>query len=290
MLRVNLLGEFRKSRTIPTRCPSCRAKVYFYTDDRGSKVLFDYLGPPWPKHECGVVREKPSGAGGIQVPSRATSPRIEDTYPLRFTRAGLRGATPSVCPLCRKSVVSYNEDLIAGSILLDQTEPEPVLHECRIRGVRPPSDGKPTWVSEPARHASVPAGYARRLMEQAARRAGSWEPKTASVSASADASVIDVGVLRQLTASLDMLKRVGARDTALARQLLGELGRTDWGEVTVHVDDVAEDVIGCYTMLVERAMLKTFRGHLGELVLFRAEAVARPGAGAVWVCRELERP
>ena len=42
----------RRSRTIPTRCRFCGTKVFYYEDEFGSKVFFDELGPPWPKHSC----------------------------------------------------------------------------------------------------------------------------------------------------------------------------------------------------------------------------------------------
>src|SRR5690606_13553566 len=34
------------------RCPVCRAAVFFYANEFGSRVYFDDLGPPWPKHPC----------------------------------------------------------------------------------------------------------------------------------------------------------------------------------------------------------------------------------------------
>ena len=34
------------------RCPVCSAAVYFYANQFGSRVYFDDLGPPWPKHPC----------------------------------------------------------------------------------------------------------------------------------------------------------------------------------------------------------------------------------------------
>ncbi|RQH12679.1 hypothetical protein [Bradyrhizobium sp. RP6] len=34
------------------RCPVCNAGVYFYANEHGSRVFFDHLGPPWPKHPC----------------------------------------------------------------------------------------------------------------------------------------------------------------------------------------------------------------------------------------------
>lgn len=33
-------------------CPVCKATVFYYQNDRGSRVFFDDLGPPWPKHGC----------------------------------------------------------------------------------------------------------------------------------------------------------------------------------------------------------------------------------------------
>lgn len=33
-------------------CPVCGAYVYFYSNDFGSRVYFDEVGPPWPKHPC----------------------------------------------------------------------------------------------------------------------------------------------------------------------------------------------------------------------------------------------
>jgi hypothetical protein len=33
-------------------CPVCGAQVFFYQNEHGSRVFFDELGPPWPKHPC----------------------------------------------------------------------------------------------------------------------------------------------------------------------------------------------------------------------------------------------
>src|SRR5688572_753872 len=41
------------SLTIPNaKCPRCGVSVFFYTNRYGSRVFFDSLGPPWPKHPC----------------------------------------------------------------------------------------------------------------------------------------------------------------------------------------------------------------------------------------------
>lgn len=33
-------------------CPVCGQAVFFYQNEYGSRVYFDELGPPWPKHSC----------------------------------------------------------------------------------------------------------------------------------------------------------------------------------------------------------------------------------------------
>src|SRR4051812_6197800 len=34
------------------RCPVCNVPVFYYANSYGSRVFFDDLGPPWPKHPC----------------------------------------------------------------------------------------------------------------------------------------------------------------------------------------------------------------------------------------------
>ena len=58
-----------RSRTIPTRCPYCGAKVFYYTNEAGSKVFFDELGPPWPIHSCpGYERAHKNSPKNIEGP------------------------------------------------------------------------------------------------------------------------------------------------------------------------------------------------------------------------------
>lgn len=38
--------------TYLTTCPQCKEPVYFYRNEAGSRVFFNKLGKPWPKHGC----------------------------------------------------------------------------------------------------------------------------------------------------------------------------------------------------------------------------------------------
>jgi hypothetical protein len=45
-------------------CPVCFAKVYYYENAHGSRVFFDDLGWPWPKHHCTDRRRPPAPLAG----------------------------------------------------------------------------------------------------------------------------------------------------------------------------------------------------------------------------------
>lgn len=47
-------------------CPVCGAVVFFYQNAHGSRVFFDELGPPWPKHPCTDVSSKQLSNGWVR--------------------------------------------------------------------------------------------------------------------------------------------------------------------------------------------------------------------------------
>lgn len=51
-------GVMCGSRTWPTKCPTCREEVFFFSCTCGSKVFFDELGAPWPLHSCFAQRHR----------------------------------------------------------------------------------------------------------------------------------------------------------------------------------------------------------------------------------------
>lgn len=51
-------GMMCGSRTWPTKCPTCREEVFFFSCTCGSKVFFDELGAPWPVHSCFAQKQK----------------------------------------------------------------------------------------------------------------------------------------------------------------------------------------------------------------------------------------
>lgn len=58
-------------------CPVCKAAVFYYQNDRGSRVFFDHLGPPWPKHGCTDNPRLPVSAISARPQPRARGLRLE---------------------------------------------------------------------------------------------------------------------------------------------------------------------------------------------------------------------
>ena len=44
--------KFVNRKTIPTACRFCGKRVFYHTNDYGSRVFFDELGGTWPIHDC----------------------------------------------------------------------------------------------------------------------------------------------------------------------------------------------------------------------------------------------
>ena len=55
LVRSSYRGGYR-SFTHPTECLECHRPCFFYQNEKKSKVFFDSLGPPWPKHSCADKR------------------------------------------------------------------------------------------------------------------------------------------------------------------------------------------------------------------------------------------
>lgn len=87
----NKLTELRCGRSATSRfvnpnadCPVCGQPVFFYQNEYGSRVYFDELGPPWPKHPCTnneIYRRTLSGAE-IIIPTMRDSSQISSIQTL----------------------------------------------------------------------------------------------------------------------------------------------------------------------------------------------------------------
>jgi hypothetical protein len=78
LLKTSLARSISGCYVIPNaKCPVCGDAVYFYANEHGSRVFFDHLGPPWPKHPCTDNPREPAAAsqGG---PTRRTRGMMQE--------------------------------------------------------------------------------------------------------------------------------------------------------------------------------------------------------------------
>lgn len=71
-------------------CPVCGAPVFFYQSEHGSRVFFDELGPPWPKHPCTDNSAHEAALKGSNSPS--VSPSVRSPHDTGFIRQWLQSA------------------------------------------------------------------------------------------------------------------------------------------------------------------------------------------------------
>jgi len=50
--RASYRGDYRSFTHPNEDCPECHRPCFSYPNNGESKVFFDSLGPPWPKHSC----------------------------------------------------------------------------------------------------------------------------------------------------------------------------------------------------------------------------------------------
>lgn len=73
-LFIERYPEFRKKGRVAgcfvspnATCPVCGDRIYYYQNEHGSRVFFDELGPPWPKHPCTDRRLSDAPLAGTQL-------------------------------------------------------------------------------------------------------------------------------------------------------------------------------------------------------------------------------
>lgn len=62
-------------------CPVCGEPVFYYQNERGSRVFFDELGPPWPKHPCtdsSTHTLTEAKGGGLRMPQARTKNEVDE--------------------------------------------------------------------------------------------------------------------------------------------------------------------------------------------------------------------
>lgn len=83
----------------PARCQGCDQIVHFWGCSCGSRVLFDSMEKPWPKHQCrGSAGQKGKSKSGKGSSESASKPNV------KFINTYTYGVSSTVCLRCGKTV------------------------------------------------------------------------------------------------------------------------------------------------------------------------------------------
>ncbi len=88
-----------KSYTHPSKCQLCGRYVYYFQSENGGKVVFDDLGPPWPKHSC------MAGYSGTKFD-------VRDSV---WFKSGYRPITPDVSDRHFRNEVTIDVNVLPGA-------------------------------------------------------------------------------------------------------------------------------------------------------------------------------
>jgi hypothetical protein len=106
-----------------------------------------------------------------------------------------------------------------------------------------------------------------------------------------ESKVSELGVLRELIPRANPYKQLDiARHSLIGRALLGKLGGSDVGQVTIHVGDLATEDVKSFTMFVVSARAALAGLERGDVVEFSAAAFALPGRKPVWILKTIRSP
>jgi hypothetical protein len=111
------------------RCPVCGEQVWYYQNEYGSRVFFDDIGWPWPKHPCtdtgtrsslsATRPEARTAADSAEIDSAAKSAGIDLDYQFRKRH----GKSPWELMVVTKSVRNQGVNLIVAQSVEDERQP-----------------------------------------------------------------------------------------------------------------------------------------------------------------------
>ena len=79
------------------KCPVCLQPVYYYQNRHGSKVFFDGLGHPWPKHPCTITKDmeiKVASSQGSKVDLSTYDIEKSDLYKNKYSVKFYKNSIP----------------------------------------------------------------------------------------------------------------------------------------------------------------------------------------------------
>ncbi len=129
--------------------------------------------------------------------------------------------------------------------------------------------------------------YARSI-RQAARRPKPLQPRINRQIPYEGLEADETGVVREFIPAVDLYRRFDIPATAMGAALLGELGKGQFDQLTIHAGALGDVDDFSFTFFVETSMRASAGIEKGNLVRCFLRGVAVPDQEPVWRCDDIE--
>lgn len=105
-----------------------------------------------------------------------------------------------------------------------------------------------------------------------------------------DESITEIGIVREISKDINLLKKFSAKEKSLGQQLLKGIMKTKPYQITIHSDNLCDDIVKSYTFFIDRKLFLKHSLVIGDLVEFKIcgfEGLAHHQA--FWQCNEISR-
>ncbi len=185
----------------------------------------------------------------------------------------------TTCRSCSRRVFFFSCNCGCAVFFDSLGDPWPI-HEC----VWTP----PPWLGfrrtpDPPR---LDPGYAARI--SARGRGAEWKIDIVRTLPLTEEPLSVCGILREICEGVDPARSLGFdRPGAMARSVLRAAGLVRVSQVTIHVENSADDTIESYTGFISRDLLARLRPKRGDLVGVKLGPRSPMGRGPVWLVEDL---
>jgi hypothetical protein len=99
----------------------------------------------------------------------------------------------------------------------------------------------------------------------------------------------NIGFVREMILKFNVFEKFSLpSDTPFALGLLGELGKSNFIQITIHVENLASDKIDSYTFLIDKNTWDDLGASRGDLLSFKLVGKSIPGRADYWFCDDID--
>ena len=260
-------GTWCNSRTFPMTCKYCGERIFYFTCDHGSRVLFDELGPPWPRHECIEYQmqhfwgdsEPPTGYG---IPQKSTASNNANTPYAKLIESLNQGQSyQDALAQIRQHLSTLRDGIDDIEQLLDD----------------------PSFIDELI-SSSIDPSYTKKIQKanQQKRQADIIRQDPYG-----GLQTEEEGIVRELIQTIDVLHKLRLPDTPVTQRMMEKYLKRKYAQITIHTGALGDEDRDSFTVLVEQKRLKRLGIIIGDYVRVHIEGIQVLDRDPFWIVNDI---